>query len=127
MSNSVFGVVYHPSDSEGDSHSHDIFLIIWDGREVHVHNFSGSTSFEVGHQHAYAGTTEPAPSGVPHTHRYFTVTSFDDGHTHTIQGVTGPVNPLPGGGHYHFFQGTTTVNGATPHTHAYRGRTSDEL
>ncbi|RYL94293.1 hypothetical protein EWI07_05550 [Sporolactobacillus sp. THM7-4] len=62
--------------------------------------------------------------GVPHTHRYFTFTSFDDGHRHEIRGVTGPAVPLPDGGHYHEFSGTTTVNGATPHSHKYAGNTS---
>ena len=128
MIQSVFGILCHTSAEEtGDMHAHKILLITWDGREVHVHNFAGTTSVDVGHDHRYAGTTDPAPSGVPHVHRYFTITSLEDGHTHSIQGVTGPAIPLPGGGHYHFFEGVTTVNGRTPHTHNYRGKTSGEL
>ncbi|HEU4963862.1 MAG TPA: YmaF family protein [Bacilli bacterium] len=128
MNQSVFGILCHADqEQEGDTHAHRIILITWDGRDVHVHDFAGSTSFDVGHDHRYAGTTEPAPSGVPHVHRYVTITSLDQGHTHVIQGVTGPAIPLSGGGHYHFFEGRTTVNGRTPHTHTYRGRTSGEL
>jgi hypothetical protein len=123
----VFGFVYHPANSESeDHHSHEMYLITWDGRPLHVHGFSGITSFNAGHRHQYAGTTEPAPSGVPHTHGYYTATSFDDGHTHVIRGVTGPAIPIPGGGHYHFFEGVTTVNGRIPHTHTYSGRTASD-
>ena len=94
---------------------------------AHVHEFQGVTSFDVGHNHGYAGTTEPAPSGVPHTHRYFTFTSVDDRHRHEIRGITGPDIYLPNGGHYHEFSGFTTVNGAisvNPHRHSYSGRTT---
>ncbi|WP_188800903.1 YmaF family protein [Sporolactobacillus putidus] len=122
----VSGFMYH-SDDSNPLHSHQLFITSWDGRPVHVHEFRGVTSFDVGHAHKYAGTTEPAPSGVPHTHRYFTFTSVDDGHRHEIRGVTGPAIPLPGGGHYHEFRGTTTVSGATPHTHKYSGKTSPEV
>lgn len=71
--------------------------------------------------------TEPAPSGVQHVHGYFAVTSFDDGHSHTIRGTTGPSIPLPCGGHYHYFEGYTTVNGSMPHTHRYGGNTGNEV
>jgi hypothetical protein len=123
----ISGILYHSASSnQDDEHSHEMYLITWDGRVLHVHNFSGVTSFDVGHRHGYAGTTEPAPTGVPHTHRYHTVTSLDDGHTHVIRGTTGPDIPVAGGGHYHFFEGVTTVNGRTPHTHRYSGRTSTD-
>lgn len=36
----------------------------WNGKPVHVHEFSGITSVDVGHRHEDVGTTEPAPSGV---------------------------------------------------------------
>jgi hypothetical protein len=52
---------------------------------------------------------------------------MDQGHTHIIQGTTGGSIPLPGGGHYHLFEGYTTVNGMRPHHHAYSGRTGDEV
>jgi hypothetical protein len=121
----VSGFMFHSDDSDL-MHSHSLYITTWDGRPVstHVHEFKGVTSYDVGHNHRYAGTTEQAPSGVPHTHRYFTFTSFDDGHRHEIRGVTGPAIPLPGGGHYHEFSGVTTVGGATPHRHSYKGRTS---
>jgi hypothetical protein len=121
----VSGFMYHSDDSD-PMHSHQLFITQWDGRPVpaHVHEFRGVTSFDVGHNHRYAGTTEPAPSGVPHTHRYFTFTSVDDRHRHEIHGVTGPAIQLPNGGHYHEFSGFTTVNGANPHRHGYSGRTS---
>jgi YmaF family len=53
-------------------------------------------------------------------------TSVDDRHRHQIQGqgVTGPAIPLPNGGHYHEFNGVTTVEGVRPHRHFYSGRTS---
>jgi len=38
--------------------------------------FSGVTSFDVGHSHQFVDVTEPAPSGVLHTHCYSTFTSF---------------------------------------------------
>ncbi|WP_409303884.1 YmaF family protein [Peribacillus sp. SCS-155] len=118
----VTGIII--SNEAGSEHSHSIYLTTWDGRPLHHHQFSGVTSFNVGHDHKYAGTTEPAPSGVPHTHKYFTVTSFNDGHKHEIRGETGPAISLPGGGHFHRFHGWTTVNGSHPHSHEYAGKTS---
>ncbi|MGG6311646.1 YmaF family protein [Paenibacillus macerans] len=114
------------SESSGSPHSHKLYITSWDGRPVHVHSFSGNTSFDVGHRHHYAGVTEPAASGVPHVHAYFVETSFDAGHIHTIRGTTGPAIPLPRGGHYHHFEGFTTVNGMIPHRHGYSGNTSNE-
>jgi hypothetical protein len=123
----VYGIIYDSGENEDGTHSHDLFLITWDGKHLHSHGFSGITSLAVGHRHHYAGITKPAPSGVPHTHHYSTVTTLNDGHTHFISGMTGPAIPLQGGGHYHFFEGTTTVNGRTPHSHTYSGKTSNEL
>jgi hypothetical protein len=122
----VTGFIIHSSDSNMDSeHSHQLYLTSWNGTPIHRHHFSGVTSFMGGHDHRYAGTTEPAPTGVQHTHRYFTVTSLNDGHKHEIRGTTGPAIPLPGGvGHYHNFHGVTTVNGDHPHSHKYSGTTS---
>jgi hypothetical protein len=121
----VSGFIYESDGAHSDSqHSHVLYLTHWDGRPVHVHDFEGITSFDVGHRHEYEGTTEPAPSGVPHTHRYHTLTSFDDGHKHEIRGTTGPALPVPGGGHIHRFEGVTSVNGDTPHEHSYWGETS---
>jgi len=119
----VSGYLYH-SGGKGPYHSHRLYLTSWGGRPVHTHNFSGVTSFDVGHKHMYIGRTAPAPSGVQHRHRYFTFTSFDDGHKHVIRGVTGPAIYLPNGGHIHKFCGITTVNGRIPHTHRYYGSTS---
>jgi hypothetical protein len=119
----VTGFVMHSHDDNNDKHSHKLFITSWGGRPVHTHEFSGATSYDVGHNHKYADVTEPAPNGVPHVHQYQTVTSFDEGHTHVIRGVTGPDIPIPSGGHIHYFEGYTTVNGATPHSHAYSGRT----
>lgn len=119
----VKGFFLHQRNS-GNEHSHQVFITSWDNRPVyHVHPFSGVTSYDDGHVHRYMGVTEPAPTGVPHVHRYFTVTTVDQGHTHAIQGVTGPAVDLPGGGHVHYFEGTTTVNGMRPHTHQYKGTT----
>ncbi|ARK32560.1 YmaF family protein [Halalkalibacter krulwichiae] len=119
----VTGYLYH-SDEDNSEHSHTLYITSWNGRPVHTHEFRGVTSFDVGHDHRYAGTTEPAPSGVQHTHRYGTFTSFDERHRHEIRGVTGPAIFLPEGGHYHEFSGVTTVDGVTPHRHKYSGRTS---
>lgn len=121
----ITGLLFH-SDEAGDTHSHGMYILTWDGRPVHTHPFSGITSFDDGHRHQYAGVTEPAPSGVQHVHRYFTVTSFEDGHTHEIRGTTGPAVPVPGGGHIHYFEGFTTVSGRSPHTHRYFGETGSE-
>jgi len=122
----VKGFVRHSMDKDG-KHAHKLYITSWDGRIVyHVHGFGGVTSYDAGHRHEYAAVTEPAPTGVPHVHAYNTVTSFDDGHTHFISGVTGPAIEVPGGGHVHAFEGYTTVNGRTPHTHRYRGVTGNE-
>jgi len=123
----ITGFVVHSND-EGNEHSHKLFITSWDNRPVHVHPFSGVTSFDVGHNHHYAGMTEAAPSGVPHVHNYYAETSFDAGHTHIIRGTTGPAIPIPGGGgHYHEFRGYTTVSGSTPHSHRYSGNTGREV
>ena len=121
----ITGFIVEDSQS-GDGHAHKLYITSWDGQPVHVHPFSGITSYDVGHQHHYAGYTEAAPSGVPHVHQYNAETSFDDGHKHMIHGTTGAAVPLPGGGHYHHFRGYTTVNGRQPHTHAYGGDTGME-
>jgi hypothetical protein len=125
----VFGILYEPNVANGEnegSHSHEIFLVTWDGRMLHTHGFSGVTSLDVGHRHSYVGTTRPAPSGVPHTHEYSTITTLNDGHRHRIAGRTGPAIPLTGGGHFHYFTGITTIDGSTPHSHSYSGRTGNE-
>ncbi|MBP1155706.1 MULTISPECIES: YmaF family protein [unclassified Paenibacillus] len=114
------------SGNEESDHSHKLYITSWDGRPIHVHPFAGTTSYDVGHAHRYAGTTEPAPSGVQHTHGYYAETTFNDGHIHIIHGVTGPAIQLPGGGHIHYFEGNTTVNGRIPHVHHYSGKTGKE-
>ncbi|MFE5318417.1 YmaF family protein [Paenibacillus sp. NPDC056579] len=121
----VTGFVLDSGDD--DSHSHRLYITSWNGRAVHVHPFSGVTSVEDGHSHRYAAWTAPAPTGVPHVHGYYAMTSLDSGHTHIIQGTTGPAIALPGGGHYHAFEGHTTINGQHPHSHAYRGNTGNEV
>lgn len=122
----VLGFLYESTDdtSNHELHSHQLYITSWDGKPLHSHKISGVTSFDAGHNHKYAGMTEPAPSGVPHKHKYFTITSFDNGHRHKIKGVTGPAIPLPGGGHYHKFSGVTSRDGDPPHTHKYFGKTS---
>ncbi|MBO9605211.1 MAG: hypothetical protein J7639_04640 [Paenibacillaceae bacterium] len=115
------------SGRHDDHHSHQLFITSWNGDPVHVHAMSGVTAINDGHSHQYASWTAPAPTGVPHVHGYQTVTSLDAGHTHLIQGTTGPAVTLPGGGHYHHFQGYTTVNGSHPHAHAYSGQTGNEV
>ncbi|MBB6734549.1 YmaF family protein [Cohnella zeiphila] len=121
----VTGFVVESQDDDG-RHSHKLYITSWDGRPVHVHAFAGVTSVNDGHSHQYSSWTAPAPTGVPHVHDYRTITSLNQGHTHVIQGTTGPAISLPGGGHYHLFQGFTTVNGSHPHSHAYSGRTGNE-
>lgn len=121
----IQGYVLCSEDPDG-RHSHKLYITSWDGRQVHAHAFSGVTSFDVGHAHEYAGITAPAPTGVPHVYQYATETSFNDGHVHFIRGTTGDAIPIQGGGHYHLFEGFTSVNGMRPHAHAYRGRTDGE-
>ncbi|WP_096435231.1 YmaF family protein [Alteribacter populi] len=123
MNHNVTGFIYD-SGNDDSIHSHNLYITTWDGKPLHDHHFEGVTTFDVGHDHGYAGTTEPAPSGVQHTHRYCTFTTFDAEHKHMIRGVTGPAIPLPNGGHYHNFRGVTTVDGPTPHRHGYCGKTS---
>lgn len=122
----ISGFVFHAGEGDAE-HSHKLFITSWNGRPVHVHNFGGATSYNDGHIHEYAGTTESAPTGVQHTHGYYTETTFNDGHTHFIRGVTGPSISVPGGGHIHYFQGATTINGRNPHSHFYEGQTSNEI
>lgn len=123
----VTGFVMESSDDGNINHSHKLYITSWNGNPVHVHAFSGVTSVDDGHSHQYASWTAPAPTGVPHVHGYNTATSVNQGHTHVIQGTTGPAIALPGGGHYHLFEGFTTINGARPHSHAYSGRTGNEV
>jgi hypothetical protein len=123
----VQGFVLHANDDQNE-HSHKIFITSWDGLPVyHVHAFEGVTSFDEGHVHEYVGVTQSAQTGVPHVHHYHSETSFNNGHTHIIAGVTGPDVDVPGGGHIHYFEGFTTVNGRTPHTHRYSGATGNEV
>ncbi|WP_284644653.1 YmaF family protein [Paenibacillus silviterrae] len=123
----ITGFIFDSGESD-PNHSHQLFITSWDGRPVaHVHPFSGITSYDAGHSHQYSAMTAPAPSGVQHVHGYYAETSIDQGHTHIIRGTTGPSIPLPGGGHYHHFEGYTTVNGMNPHTHMYRGNTGNEV
>ncbi|MFD0715763.1 YmaF family protein [Paenibacillus sp. GCM10027626] len=122
----VTGFVMDFRDEDGH-HSHKLYITSWNGAPVHVHQFSGVTSVDVGHSHHYAGWTAPARSGIPHVHGYYSVTSLDKGHTHVIQGTTGAAIGLPGGGHYHSFEGHTTVNGSPPHSHTYSGRTGNAV
>lgn len=122
----VAGFIVH-SEDESSQHSHKLFITSWNGRQLHVHQFAGITSFDAGHSHNYSGTTASAPSGVQHTHEYYATTTFNDGHSHIIKGITGPAIPLPGGGHIHRFEGTTTLNGTMPHVHNYRGETGNEI
>jgi len=113
------------SGARGESdHTHNLYFRTWNGPTIHVHQISGVTSSVLNHHHHYAGTTEPAPSGMQHTHRYFMFTTISDGHIHEIRGITGPAIPLQNGGHYHEFQGVTNVAGLTPHSHRYSGLTS---
>ena len=123
----VYGFVIHEDGDSNGAHRHEMYLMTSDGRVLHVHEFSGFTSHDVGHHHQYAGTTNPAPNTPNHAHDYETYISFDDGHRHLIRGRTGPAIPLSTGGHIHFFEGITTVNGAIPHYHRYSGRTSGAI
>jgi hypothetical protein len=123
----ISGIIFSNDSDANSIHSHNFYLMSYDGRPVHRHSFSGITSIHDRHRHSYHGVTQPAPTGVPHTHHYYTVTSFDDGHTHVIRGVTGPAIPLHNGGHYHVFEGYTTVNGMHPHSHSYSGATGHEM
>ncbi|SFT09266.1 YmaF family protein [Paenibacillus sp. BC26] len=115
---------------EDDSlHAHKLFITSWDGnpRQVHIHSLSGMTTVNDGHSHQYVNWTAPSPTGVPHVHSYNTVTFVSQGHTHTLQGTTGPAVPLPNGGHYHQFEGFTTVDGRNPHSHGYNGQTGVDV
>lgn len=120
------GYMVHAGDGDAE-HSHKLFLTSWNGVPVHVHEFAGITSFDNGHRHDYMGTTQPAPSGPQHTHGYYVMTTLNDGHNHIIQGVTGPPIPISTGGHIHYFEGTTSVNGRMPHVHRYGGQTGNEM
>jgi hypothetical protein len=123
----VTGIVVCSAGADG-RHSHKLYLTSWDGRPLpHTHAFGGVTSVSDGHAHQYAGITAPAATGVPHVHEFYAETSFNDGHTHIIRGTTGRDVPLPGGGHIHYFEGYTSVNGRHPHAHAYHGHTGGEL
>lgn len=115
------------SNGPGPQHSHNFYILTWDSRTVHTHAFSGYTSIDDGHSHYYSGKTEPAPTGVPHVHQYYTVTTVNDGHDHTIRGTTGPAISMTNGGHYHYFEGYTTINGTQPHSHKYRAQTGNEM
>ncbi|REE94621.1 YmaF-like protein [Paenibacillus taihuensis] len=124
----ISGFIIQSGDDES-LHSHRLYITSWNGypRQNHVHPMSGVTSIDDGHSHQYASWTSPAPTGVPHVHGYNMMTYVSQGHTHLIQGTTGPAIAMPGGGHYHVFQGFTTINGSNPHSHGYNGRTGNEV
>lgn len=120
----ISGYFFELDEAEGSRHTHNLYITTWNGSAAHVHQISGVTSSVLAHQHHYFGTLEAAPTDIQHIHRYFMYTTVSDGHVHEIRGVTGPAIYLPGGGHYHEFQGETLVAGLTPHTHLYKGITS---
>ncbi|WP_141603913.1 YmaF family protein [Terrilactibacillus laevilacticus] len=89
----ISGFMYH-SDDSGTHHSHQLFITSWDGRPVHVHQISGITSFDAGHNHRISGVTGPAipiPNGG-HYHEFRGVTSVNGvhPHTHRYSGRTSP-------------------------------------
>ena len=102
MDTPVYGFVIHEDGDSNGVHRHEMYLMTWDGRVLHVHEFSGFTSHDVGHHHRYAGTTNPAPNTPNHAHDYETITSFDDGHRHLIRGRTAPP--------YHFRQAAIFIS-----------------
>ena len=120
----INGYLYKPDNTGYFMHSHHLYITSWGGNPVHVHPFSRQTSYVLEHSHLFAGVTKPAPNGIQHTHSYFVYTSIAGDHIHEIRGVTSPAIPLPNGGHYHEFEGTTTIDGLTPHSHRYSGRTT---
>lgn len=121
----IKGVLFE-SEGPNGQHSHRLYITSWDGRPVHFHSFAGVTSVNDGHSHNYFGVTAYAPTGVPHVHEYQTETSFNEGHTHFIRGVTSGSVELPDGGHFHYFEGVTTISGRHRHAHSYQGRTGNE-
>jgi len=60
---------------------------------MHVHNFYGGTTYDVGHLHLYSGTTSPAPEEPYHTHYISVKTTVELAHDHVIDVETGP--PIP--------------------------------
>ncbi|WP_312889225.1 hypothetical protein [Desertibacillus haloalkaliphilus] len=56
----ITGLIF--SDGEGSLHSHHLYITIWDGKSLHTHELKAVTSFDVGHDHRYAATTEPSRS-----------------------------------------------------------------
>lgn len=104
-------------------HKHDAY-ICHKGKRIHFHCIKGFTSCNLRHNHGYSGRTDFSCSGVQHTHYYSIYTTFDGGHSHLIYGYTGPAVFLPNGRHYHLFQGRTSIDGQTPHSHEYHGISS---
>ncbi|WP_308464576.1 YmaF family protein [Fictibacillus barbaricus] len=102
-------------------HGHDLKHIKWEGRNVHVHQYSTQTSVNDGHSHTVQGVTSPAKNSMGHVHKYEGTTTFDDGHVHRFSGTTGPPIYLADGTHYHMIAGTTTFNDG--HMHQYSGWT----
>ncbi|WP_420851995.1 YmaF family protein [Pelotomaculum isophthalicicum] len=85
---------------------------------MHTHNFYGGTSYDDGHMHLYQGTTTPSPEGPSHTHHIYVRTTTEQMHDHLMDVETGPPIPIQWG-HVHYFSGTTSINGAHPHSHRF--------
>jgi hypothetical protein len=81
----------------------------------HSHFYSGITTFDHGHVHAYEGETSLAPTGATHVHYIQGITTYDNGHTHAYSITTGINIPTADGGHTHYIDGATEI--ANEHIH----------
>jgi hypothetical protein len=106
-------------------HGHNIAHFTWDGRNVHIHQYSTETSFNNGHSHTVSGTTSSSNDGMGHVHYYEGTTTLNDGHVHHFSGTTGPPVHLSDGTHYHMFSGRTSFNDG--HVHQYSGATGKNM
>lgn len=88
---------------------------------IHVHQYEGATTCNLGHTHTFAGVSGPAiqrPDGR-HVHIVQGRTSFENNHYHEYSVYSGPDVDLPGGFHVHpvTFQTTVVLN----HSHMFTG------
>jgi hypothetical protein len=92
--------------------------------EQHSHSFAGTTTYNKGHIHHYAGISSEAPSKVQHVHIIEGITTFFLAHKHKYVTKTGPAIFLPDGRHYHYYK--TKVDRVKDHIHYISGVTSND-
>lgn len=93
--------------------------------DKHYHDYFGTTSTVLEHNHNYKGCTSYAiPYGTSHIHYYSGYTSIAKNHKHYVNGYTGPAIRTKDG-HVHKMDGRTSYD--KDHYHNYSNCTSNQI